>query len=102
VHQSTVAVSLCLCVTVTVPTVSLWPLAGGWELITLYRGAVGVTVTNNYFAQLFVHGVRQCVPVSLYALAGGWELITLYRGAVGVTVSLRQCVSVSMCDCVTV
>jgi len=51
-----VTVSLCHCVTVSlyhcthcvpVPTVSLCPLAGGWELITLYRGAVGVTVTNN-------------------------------------------------------
>jgi len=32
--------------------------AGGWELITLYRGAVGVTVTRNYLHDFLFVGVR--------------------------------------------
>jgi len=29
---------------------------GGWELISLYRGATGVTVTNNYLHDFTVCG----------------------------------------------
>jgi len=30
---------------------------GGWELISLYRGATGVTVTNNYLHGLHILAV---------------------------------------------
>lgn len=41
-------------------TVLFWTdaLAGSWELVTLYRGAVGVRIQNNYFHNYIFTAIR--------------------------------------------